>query len=119
MVEVDLETVKKSADLLRDLRNWIAVYEDDYEQVSDEAKKRFQEEIEKIANDLAGVHCVIEDGQKEVSDEALDKATDRMRDFKNWVEVFLTENEVSDEAAKKLNECVDKLAESIMNIKCK
>ena len=117
MVQVDLESVKKSADILRDLKNWVAVFENE-DELSEEARDKLLSQIDAIADDLGDVHCLIKDGEKEVSDTALDSATDVMRDFKNWIEIFKTEKEVTGEAEEKLDEYVGKLAESIADIKC-
>jgi gas vesicle protein len=118
MVQVDFESVKKSADILRDLKNWVAVFNNE-DELSKEARQKLMSQIDKIAKDLADVHCVLKDKEAKVSDAACDRATDVMRDFKNWVEIFKTENEVKGEAEQMLNDTVGKLAESIANIKCK
>ncbi|MBW3018557.1 hypothetical protein KY329_00020 [Candidatus Woesearchaeota archaeon] len=117
MVQVDFESVKKSADILRDLKNWVAVFNNE-DELSGEAREKLMNEIDEIAEDLVDVHCVLKDKEAEVSDEACDRATDVMRDFKNWVEIFKTENEVQGEAEQMLDEYIEKLAESIANIKC-
>lgn len=115
--KVDVSTVQKSAGTLRDLKNWIAVFEEEYD-IPAEAVKQFHEKIDEVADHLKGVHCVLEDGEAEVEKEDLDKATDAMRDLKNWAAVFRTTHELSDEAAKVMNEKVEALAQDIANIEC-
>lgn len=117
MVQVDFESVKKSADILRDLKNWVSVFENE-EELSEKAKEKLMGHIDSIAEDLGDVHCVLKDEGADVSDTALDSATDVMRDFKNWIEIFKTENEVTGEAEEKLDEYIGKLAQSIADIKC-
>ena len=117
MAKVNYESVKESADILRDLKNWVAVFNNE-DELSGEAREKLMEKIDDIADDLADVHCVIKNKQADVDDEACDKATDSMRDFKNWVEIFKTENEVSGEAEEMLDEYIEKLAESVANITC-
>lgn len=116
--KVDVSTVKDCADKLRDIKNWIAVFQKEYD-VREDAVEKLSNKIDAIANDLADVHCVIENGEQEVEKESLDKATDSMRDMKNWIAVFKTENELSDEACKVLDEKIDDVAECIANIECK
>ena len=116
--KVDVSTVKDTADKLREIKNWLAVFKEEYG-ISDEAVEKLSSKIDAIANDLADVHCVLENSETEVDKEALDVATDSMRDMKNWIAVFKTENDLADEACKVLDEKIDDLAESVANIECK
>lgn len=117
-IKVDVSTVKATADKLRDVKNWLAVFQEEYD-IPAEAMETLSNKIDDIAKDLTDVHCTVEQGEEEVSREALDAATDNMRDMKNWIAVFKTENELSDEACKVLDEQIGELAECIANIECK
>jgi len=115
--KVDVSTVKKSAQTLRDLKNWIAVFKEEYD-VPEEAVMQFNGKIEEVAENLKSVHCVLENNESEVEKQDLDKAADAMRDLKNWAAVFKTTHELSDEAAKVLNEKIEAFAQDVANIKC-
>lgn len=115
--KIDLDSVKKSADTLRDLKNWVSIFSDEHD-LSEDAVEQLTMKIDAIAKDLSNVHCVLEDGTPEVENESLQKASDSLRDFKNWVAVFKTENDLSDEAFSVLNEKVEELAESFASVEC-
>ncbi len=49
MVEIDTKSFKKATDELRDMLNWIAVFEEEYN-LPAEAVDQLKERLEKIAN---------------------------------------------------------------------
>jgi phage shock protein A len=48
--------VKEAENAVRDLKNWIAVFAQEYD-LPDEAVKKLQEKVDELASKIAGVKC--------------------------------------------------------------
>ena len=56
MVEVDANTVKEAADAIRDLKNWLAVFAQEYN-LAQEAQDKLHEEVDKIVVKLSQIEA--------------------------------------------------------------
>lgn len=94
----DKEALKASEDTIRDIKNWLQVFE-----VADEAKKVLGEKLDAIADGIG--HCENENDVR--------NCENTIRDTKNWLAVFKGEYDLSDEAVNTIHEKLDALADSI------
>ena len=106
MTKIDIEAVKTAENTVRDIKNWLAVFAEEYS-IPEEANAKLNQKIDELARTIGNISCKGED----VDDEMMQEAAEAERELKNWTSVFASQHELSEEAAKVLNEKFDELAE--------
>lgn len=108
-----LENIRTATDTLRDLRNWLAVFQTEYD-IPDEAYQKLHDKIEEIGSKMDGISCE-KDG---VDAESIKPVSNAVRETTNWLAVFADEYDLNEEAVQKLNAKLDEFAEKLANIEC-
>ncbi len=99
---IDKKALKKCNNKIRDLKNWLAVFE-----MEKEAKEVLNQKLEEIA-EMAG----------HVKDENdLRNCENWIRDAKNWLFVFKEEHNLSEEAVQTIHGKLDEIAEALGHVK--
>lgn len=115
MTEVKPETIKNAEDVVRDVRNWLAVFKTEYN-IADEAYDKLHQKVEEIGAKIGGITC---DASGDVKAESVQPVSDALADFKQWLAVFKTEYDLSEETVKVLHDEVDKIVDKVSAIECK
>lgn len=114
MSEVKPETVMNTENVVRDVRNWLAVFKTEYD-IADEAYDKLHHKIEEIGTKVAGIKCDAEG----VEEESVKPVSDTLAETKQWLAVFAEEYDLAEEAVKVLTEQFDKIGEKLAAIECK
>lgn len=115
MTEVKPETVMAAENVVRDVRNWLAVFKTEDNNVSEEAYKKLHGKIEEIGTKIGGIKCDAEG----VEEESVQPASNALAEAKQWLAVLAKEYDLSEETVKVLTENFDKIGEKLAAIECK
>lgn len=114
MAKIDFKGVIEAANALRDVKNWLAVFQKEYD-ISNEAAKKLNKEFDALGKELAGITCDASGLRK----ESVRTVANELRDTKAWLAVFAREYDLHKEAVKVLNGGLDKFGDKLASIKCR
>jgi len=112
MAKSNNNTVADVENSVRDVRNWLATFKIEYS-LSDEAYERLHEKIEEIGARVGDIKHV---GGK-VDAATVKPAANALRDAKNWLAVFIEENDLDEEAVDVLHEKFDEIGQKMGKVK--
>jgi len=113
-MEVKPETVRNAENVVRDVKNWLAVFKTEYD-IADEAMKILTEKIDEIGSKMAGIVCATEG----VKEDSVKPVSDTVASARQWLAVFKTEYNLTDETVNILHKKFDEIAEKLALIECK
>lgn len=109
---IDADTVKQAENVVRDARNWLAVYREEFN-FPQEAVDKFHQKIDEIAEKIGKITC---NGDIDVN--ASRAAADSVRDINNWLAVFKEEYDFPEEVWTQVHKKFDEIAEKIKLLEC-
>jgi molecular chaperone DnaK (HSP70) len=112
MANKNNNTIADVENSVRDVRNWLATFKIEYS-LSDEAYEKLHDKIEEIG---ARIGDIKEAGGK-VDASTVKPAANALRDAKNWLAVFIEENDLDEEAVDVLHEKFDEIGQKLGKVK--
>lgn len=113
-MEVKPETVRNAENIVRDVKNWLAVFKTEYN-VADEAMKVLTEKIDEIGSKMTGITCTTEG----VKSDSVKPVSDAVASARQWLSVFKTEYNLADETIKILDGKLEEIGKKLALIECK
>jgi len=113
MTEVKPETVIATENVVRDVRNWLAVFKTEYD-IPDEAYDKLHKKIEEIGTNVGNIKCL----PAGVDPDSVKPASDALTDAQQWLAVFADEYDLSEETLKVLEDNFEKIATHLTKIEC-
>lgn len=112
---IDNKSVRNVENVVRDFKNWLAVFKTEYS-VADEAVKVLNGKVDEFSGKLAGVAC---DVSGKIKPDSMKPAANTLRDAKAWLAVFASEYSLSPEAKKVLADNFNKVGDALAQVDCK
>jgi hypothetical protein len=113
--KVDDKSVRNVENIVRDVRNWLAVFKTEYG-ISGEAYDVLHKKIEDLGSKMAGIKC---DASGKVAPDSIRPVANVLRDAKAWLAEFASEYDLADEAVEVLHENFDKIGSALAKVDCK
>jgi hypothetical protein len=115
MAKIDNKSVRNVENIVRDVRNWLAVFKTEYG-ISGEAYDTLHKKIEELGGKMAGIKC---DASGKVAPDSMKPVANVLRDTKAWLAEFASEYDLADEAVKVLTQNFDKIGDALAKVDCK
>lgn len=112
---IDNKSVRNVGNVVRDVRNWLAVFKTEYD-IPKEAYDVLHKKIEELGSKMVGIKC---DVSGKVAPDSMRSVTNALRDAKAWLATFASEYDLAKEAVKILHENFDKIGDALAKIDCK
>src|SRR5574342_264022 len=112
---IDNKSVRNVENVVRDVRNWLAVFKTEYG-ISGEAYDTLHKKIEELGSKMAGIKC---DTSGKVAPDSMKPVANVLRDTKAWLAEFASEYDLADEAVKVLHQNFDKIGDALAKVDCK